>query len=74
MSMTLPQQNKRQSLLTNPTSVQLLTAPQKEENVLELNDSAALMDSSEQARQATHVLAEAMISACYIYDADFLDL
>lgn len=49
ISMTLLQSNKPQCLLKSPTRLSLLTAPEKQENALQLTDAAWLMYLSEDA-------------------------
>lgn len=52
----------------------LLTTREKEEDVLVINDGAALINLLEETKQAMEMLSEAMKSNCYIYDADCHDL
>lgn len=59
---------------TSPTRLPLLTASEKEENLLEMTNAAALMNMSEEAKRAMELLGEAMISVCFKYDANFRDL
>lgn len=69
--MTLPQQNKLQGLLTKPVRVLLLSAPAKEEDVLEMTHAAASMDATEEVKRATEVLSEVTNSVYYIYEVVF---
>lgn len=64
------QPNKRQRLLTNPARLPLLTALEKKESITEVTYAAALMNFSEEAKQAMELLNEAMNSVWYIYDDD----
>lgn len=42
--------------------------------MLEMTDSGASIDLSEEAKQAKQVLSKAVNSVCYIYVTDFRDL
>lgn len=56
MKLSLP--NKRQCLLTNPSRLPLLNAPQNGEDTLDMTCVAALMNSLEEVMRATEVLGE----------------
>lgn len=69
-SMTPSLPNKSQRLVTNPTMLPMLTATEKQFNVLDMADTTAAMDFSEEAKRAMEILRESMNTVCYIYDAD----
>lgn len=62
-----------------PATLPFLTAAEKQEDVLMMNEAAALMDLSEKAKRAMESLGKAMNSACHIENAasrsleDFLE-
>lgn len=56
--------------LTNAARPLLLTAPEKEGNVLNMTDAVASMDLWEEANRETVIFGEAMNSACYTYGAN----
>lgn len=70
----LSQLNKQKSLFTNLPSLPLLTAPEKEEDVLKMTDVAGLTDLPKEAKKAMEGLSETKNLVCYIYYADFQDL
>lgn len=72
--MMLSQPGRQQRLLTNPERVLSLIAPEKEETVLEITDTAAFWDFLEEGEQVMEVLKEVMNSVCNIYDTDVRDL
>lgn len=61
------------AFLTNATSLQLLTPPEKKENVLQLTNAATWIDSAEEAELATEVLGKAINSVCYVFGGAFRD-
>lgn len=48
----------------------LLTAQEKEADMLKMTDAAASMDFWEEGKRATEVMSKAMKAACFLYDAD----
>lgn len=69
--MTLSQPNKQERLLSSPTRLSLLIARWKPENVLEMTDATARMDSSEHVTRVVEGLSNEMNLVSYIYDAEF---
>lgn len=58
--MTLLKPSKRQILLTNPARVLLLTAPDRQEDGLEMTETTASMDLSTETKGELEVLCEAI--------------
>lgn len=74
MWMTLPTLNKRQRIVTFPAMLLLLNVQEKEDDVLEMTDGAALMYLSEEVKPEMEELNEAMNLVSYIYKAFFAPL
>lgn len=52
----------------------LLTALEKENDVMKMTNAALTMDFLEEIKRVAEVLLEAMQSVCFIYNASFRDL